>query len=167
MNANGKGRELKIYESKVNIKDYGKPIRQIAITGHGKIKPALIITNDDDITLESLIRKYSRRWLIEKTISEQIEFFHLNRVSSSMVIKVDFDLTMTVLAHNLYRLMAMNLTGYSHNTSETLFEKFLCNSGDVEINSDEIQIKMKKKRNLPALLSDMEKFKDIRIPWCY
>jgi len=165
MNADGKGRELKVYEEEVLIKDYGKPIRQIAITGHGRIKPALIITNDTGIDIGSLIRKYSRRWLIEKGISEQIEFFHLNRVSSSMVIKVDFDLTMTVLAHNLYRLLAMNLPGYTHNTSETLYEKFLCNSGEVEITDDEIQVKMKKKRNLPALLGEMEKVRDIRIPW--
>lgn len=165
MNADGKGRELRTYEEAVYSKDYGKPIRQVAITGHGKLKPALIITNDTDIDVETLIRKYSRRWLIEKGISEQVEFFHLNRVSSSMVIKVDFDLTMTVLAHNLYRLLAMNLPGYSHNTSETLFEKFLCNSGEVEITDDEIQVKMKKKRNLPALLSELEKFKDLRIPW--
>lgn len=167
MNADGKGRELKVYEEEVYIKDYGKPIRQIAITGHGKLKPALIITNDTEIDIASLIRKYSRRWLIEKGISEQIEFFHLNRVSSSMVIKVDFDLTMTVLAHNLYRLLAMDLPGYSHNTSETLFEKFLCNSGEIEITNDEIQVRMKKKRNLPALLSEMEKFSDIRIPWMH
>jgi hypothetical protein len=165
MNADGKGRELNVYEEEVFIKDYGKPIRQIAITGHGKIKPALIITNDKDISMESLIRKYSRRWLVEKGISEQVNFFHLNRVSSSMVIKVDFDLTMTVLAHNLYRLLAMNLPGYTHNTSETLFEKFLCNSGEIEIRDNEIKIIMKKKRNLPALLSEMEKFKDMIIPW--
>ena len=165
MNADGKGRELNTCEEEVFIRDYGKPIRQIAITGHGKIKPALIITNDAEIDIGSLIRKYSRRWLIEKAISEQIEFFHLNRVSSSMVIKVDFDLTMTVLAHNLYRLLAMNLTGYMHNTSESLYEKFLCNSGEVEISEDEIQVKMKKKRNLPALLGEMDKFRNIAIPW--
>ena len=82
-----------------------------------------------------------------------------------MVIKVDFDLTMTVLAYNLYRLLAMNLTGYTHNTSETLYEKFLCNSGEVEITDNEIQVRMKKKRNLPALLGEMEKFKDIEMPW--
>lgn len=165
MNADGKGRELKIYEEEVLIKDYGKPIRQIAITGHGREKPALIITNDKKISQEELVRKYCRRWIIEKGISEQIEFFHLNRVSSSMVIKVDFDLTMTVLAHNLYRLLAMNLHGYTHNTSLSLYEKFLYNSGEVEIRDDKILVKMKKKRNLPALLSEMEKFKDLRFPW--
>lgn len=165
MSADGKGRELMVHDELVYIKDYGKTIRQIAITGHGKIKPALIITNDLESKLEDLIRKYSRRWIIEKGISEQIEFFHLNRVSSSMVIKVDFDLTMTVLAHNLYRLLALNLPGYTHNTAETLFEKFLCNSGEIEIESDSILIKMKKKRNLPAILSEMEKFNGLSIPW--
>jgi len=51
---------------------------------------------------------------VEKTISEQIEFFHLNRLSSSMVIKVHFDLTMLILAYNLYRLLAPELPGYAH-----------------------------------------------------
>ncbi len=59
MNANGKGRTLKIFEKKVMIKDYGKLIRQVAIAGHGKSKPALIITNDFDIKLETLLRKYT------------------------------------------------------------------------------------------------------------
>jgi hypothetical protein len=44
------------------------------------------------ITNAVVVRRYSRRWLVEKAISEQIEFFHLNRLSSSIVIKVDFDL---------------------------------------------------------------------------
>ena len=165
MNADGKGRVLKIYEERVFLKEYGKSLRQIAITGHGKIKPALLITNDEDIKQEDLVRKYCRRWIVEKCISEQIEFFHLNRVSSSMVIKVDFDLTMTVLAHNLYRILAKNLPGYSHNTSTSLFEKFVSNSGTIEISPDTIKVKMKKKRNLPAILTEMEKFQDVVLPW--
>ncbi len=76
----------------------------IAIFGSGRIKPALIITNDFDLSIEHIVRKYARRWIVEKTISEQIEFFHLNRLSSAMVIKVDFDLTMSILAYNLYSL---------------------------------------------------------------
>lgn len=165
MSADGKGRVLKVFEEKVFIKDYEKPIRQIAITGHGKIKPALLITNDEEIGQADLIRKYCRRWIVEKGISEQIEFFHLNRVSSSMVIKVDFDLTMSVLAHNLYRLFGMQIPGYAHHTSSTLFDKFIHNGGEVEITPDNIIIKMKKKRNLPVFLTEMEKFKNKSIPW--
>ena len=165
INADGKGRVLKIYEERILLKDYGKSLRQIAITGHGKIKPALLITNDEEIKQEDLVKKYCRRWIVEKGISEQIDFFHLNRVSSSMVIKVDFDLTMTVLSHNLYRLLAKHLPGYTHNTSTSLFEKFVSNSGEIEISCDTIKVKMKKKRNLPALLTEMEKYQDMVLPW--
>lgn len=158
--ADGKGRTLKVIDQKVSLRDYGDKIRQISITGHGKIKPALLITNDFDRPCDEMIRKYTRRWLVEKGISEQIEFFHLNRVCSSMVIKVDFDLAMSVLAHNILRLFAMDLPGYSHNTDFSLFNKFLSMSGTVEIKSDEILAKMKKKRNLPALLAAMEPFQN-------
>jgi hypothetical protein len=163
--ANGKTRELQVADKIIFLKDYGKNIRQLAITGHGKIKPALIITNDFNIAKELIIKKYAQRWLVEKEISEQIHFFHLNNVSSSMVIKVDFDLAMTILAHNLFRLLAADLDGYSHNTAVTLYEKFLHNSGFVTIDREHITIDMKKKRNLPLLLSAMERFQNIRIPW--
>ena len=61
---------------------YGKDIRKMAIEGACGIKPALIITNDTEAPQIQLIRKYAKRWLVEKTISEQIYFFHLNKVSS-------------------------------------------------------------------------------------
>jgi len=161
--ANGKGRNLKVNDEKIYLKDYGGELRQIAITGHGKIKPALLITNDFDKPCAKLIRKYTRRWLVEKSISEQIEFFHLNKVSSSMVIKVDFDLTMSILAHNILRLFAMDLPGYSHNTDYTLYKKFLSMTGNVKIGMDEIAIYLKKKRNLPALLTAMEPYKNMQL----
>lgn len=163
MMANGKGRLLKALDEKIFLKDFGAEVRQIAITGHGKIKPALLITNDFDSPKEDLIRKYTRRWLVEKGISEQIEFFHLNRVSSSMVIKVDFDLTMSILTHNLLRLLARDLPGYAHNSDYTLYKKFLANAGRVEIKEDQIEVYLKKKRNLPLLLSTLEKFANTKI----
>jgi hypothetical protein len=49
--------------------------------------------------------------------------------------------------------------------AQSLYEKFLYNSGEIEIMDVQILVKMKKKRNLPALLSAMDKFKDLRIPW--
>jgi hypothetical protein len=152
-----------VLDEKIFLKDYGDELRQIAITGHSKIKPALVITNDFEKSCTELVRKYTRRWLVEKGISEQIEFFHLNRLSSSMVIKVDFDLTMSILAHNLLRIFAMNLTGFSHYTDSSLFNKFLSMNGSVEILPDRIIVKMKKKRNLPTLLTSMEQFQEMRI----
>lgn len=163
MAADSKGRTLRVNDSRVLLRDYGGEVRQVAITGHGKIKPALIITNDSDIKLEDLIRKYARRWLVEKCISEQIEFFYLNRVSSSMAIKVDFDLTMSIFAHNLLRLFASDLDGYSHAADQTLYDKFISASGSVEITSEKITVKLKKRRSLPAILDAMENLNGMKI----
>ena len=163
--AGNKTRNLKVYDNIINLKGYYKKLRQVAITGHGKIKPALIITNDFELKLEEVVRKYSKRWLIEKTISEQIEFFHLNRVSSSMVIKVDFDLTITITAHNLYRLLAMDLERYSHMSDISIYEKFIMNSGEIEVVNKNIIVKLKKKKNLPLLLSVMKNFNSQQYSW--
>lgn len=160
-----KSRTLKVHEQSVFLKGYNKQIRQVTITGNGRIKPAIIITNDFEIRLQDIITKYARRWLVEKVISEQIEFFHLNRVSSSMVIKVDFDLTMSIVAHNIYRLFALELEGYSQLTSQSLFDKFITNAADVEIRKKEIIVNLKKKRNLPLLLETMNRFQDRKYSW--
>ncbi len=157
--AGNKQRILKVYDELIFLKGYDKQIRQITITGNGKIKPAIIITNDTDLQVEKIIRKYARRWLVEKTISEQIDFFHLNLVSSSMVIKVDFDLTISILAYNLYRLFARELDRYSNNTAQTLYDKFVLNGANIKIGEKEIIVQLKKKRQLPLILETMQKFK--------
>ena len=42
-----------------------------------------------------------------------------------MVIKVDFDITMSILASNIYRLFALDLDRYAHLSVQSLFEKFI------------------------------------------
>ena len=149
MRANGKGRTVTVCEDKTALPGYDGEIRQVFIIGTGKIKPAIMITNDFEIPLEGLVRKYSKRWLVEKDISEQIHFFHLNRNSSGIVVKVDFDLVMTILAHNLYRLFAQNIDGYSHCEAKTIFNKFILNAGEIMISDKNVLVKLKKKRTLP------------------
>ena len=160
-----KQRTLRVYDDLVFLKGYEGKIRQIIITGHGKIKPAILITNDLDLPIEKIIRKYSRRWIVEKTIAEQIEFFHLNLVSSSMVIKVDFDLTMSILAHNLYRLLARELERYENFSVQRLYEKFVFNGADIKIEKQQIMVLLKKKRTLPLILETMQLFSKQKYDW--
>jgi len=126
-------RLLEVVESITSLLHYDGPIRQIAVL-HGASRPALLITNDFDAPLASLLRRYARRWLVEKSISAQLSFFRLNWLSSSMVIKVDFDHVMTVLAYNLYRLLALELPpGYRHCTPQTLFESPLETAANIQL----------------------------------
>ncbi len=163
--AGNKKATVKVLDETVWLKKYNNNIRQVSITGHGKIKPAIIITNDFDLPIEQIVRKYARHRLVEKAISEQIEFFHLNRVSSSMVIKVDFDLTMSILTHNIFRLFAMDTERYTHATDQKIYTKFLENSADIVIDENQIRIDLKKKRNLPQILQMTSDYKYLQYPW--
>lgn len=164
--AGNRTRTLKVADQTIFLPGYGQDIRQVIITGHGKAKPALIISNDFDLPLEQIVRKYCRRWLLEKSIAEQIDFFHLNRLSSSMVIKVDFDLVMTILAHNLYRLLALELGRYQHLADQSIFDRFIYNAGSVTVSMNDIRVSLKKKRELPQLLTALNEYK-FEYPWLY
>jgi len=162
--ANHKSRTVVFTESTTTNKRYGdQPLRQIFLKGKS-IKPVTIITNDFELKAEEVIRRYSRRWLVENEISEQIHFFHLNRNSSGIVVKVDYDLTMTILAHNLYRLLASVLPGYSHYRAQSLYDTFIDNYGEVVVGSDAIIVKMNRKRSLPLLRESIPILDDI-YPW--
>lgn len=163
--ASPKKRTLKVLDERTTLPGYEGEVRQVCITQHGKTKPAIIITNDYDLSTAQIVRKYARRWLVEKSISEQIEFFHLNRVSSSMVIKVDFDLVMSILTHNLYRLFAKDLEGYSHLSDQKIYQKFIRNSADIKVLENTILVQLYKKRNLPMVLENMEQFNDLKYSW--
>ena len=163
--ADGKGRNVYVYEELGSIKDYDGQIRHVYIKDKSRTQPAIMISNDLEISLNELVRKYSRRWLVETDISEHIDFFHLNRNSSGIVIKVDFDLTMTILAHNLYRLFSRGLDGYAHCEAQSLFDKFISSPGQIEIDDDCITVKLKKRRTLPLILGQLSAFQDLRYPW--
>ena len=84
-----------------------------------------------------------------------------------MVIKVDFDLTMSVLAYNLYRILAMETEKYSSLTAETLFVKMISNSGRVKISDKRVELTVKKKRSLPVMLEMMNQYRELTYPWLF
>lgn len=164
----GPGRKyekVKVNESEIILPKTDCTLRQIIVSDHGREKETFIITNDRERSSSQIIKQYARRWNVEKGISEQIEFFHLNSLSSSIVVKVDFDLTMTIAAHNLYRIMAQNLTGFERESSSSLNSKFFTNGGQFTIDKDVITIEMKKKRHLPLLIDLLEAYQETTIPW--
>lgn len=161
----GKIRTLTVYEENGVIKGYEEPIRQVFIKDNGKTKPAILMTNDFTITLPELIRKYSRRWLVETEIAEHIDFFHLNRNSSGIVVKVDFDLTMTILAHNLYKLFCKDFNGYSHCEVQTIFNKFISTPGRARVDGGTVSVSLKRRRSLPILMEQMNTLRDLSYQW--
>jgi hypothetical protein len=163
--ANGRHRNVTLSEDTASLKGYGGSVRQIFIKKKYGVRPAVIITNDLNSAVEQIVRKYAMRWMVEKETSEHIHFFHLNRNSSGIVVKVDFDLTMTLLAHNLYRLLVRNFAGYSHCEAATVFDKFVNNAGTVCFSAGHAVVKLKRKRHLSYILESMPKYAALTYPW--
>ncbi|MBF0134242.1 MAG: transposase [Magnetococcales bacterium] len=149
----GKYQLVRVHDGKTTLRHYEGDVREIILTDHGRQKPAFLITNDFDLDVKQIIRKYARRWLVEQEIAEQISFFHLNNPSSSIVVKVDFDLTLSLLAHNLFRVLANAIPGFEHCTADTISRKFLENGARIEINDNVVTVHLKKKTHIPLLFS--------------
>lgn len=71
-------------------------------------------TNDFEKSLKVVVLKYARRWLVEKSISEQIDFFHLNMLGSAILVQVDFDLTMMLLAYSQSKMPHSGSSGVAN-----------------------------------------------------
>lgn len=154
VNTNASKKKIKtvrVNETYIKLRNYNGDVRQFIITNHGRPNPTFMITNDFNSSAKSLIEKYARRWLVEQEIAEQIQFFHLNNPSSSIVVKVDFDLTISLLAHNLYRVLAQNLNGFERCTVPTIWRNFIENGATITISKNDMNIQFKKKSHLPIL----------------
>ena len=67
---------------------------------------------------------------------------------------------MTVLAYNLYCLLALDLPlGFQRLTAQSIFEQLL------SIEPDLCTVCLKKKRGLPALFETLQAAEPTRIPW--
>ncbi len=102
------GREYrtpKIYEQRVKLRDYPGDIRQIAIKDLGRRKPVLLLTNQMEENAAKLIDRYARRMIIENTIADAIDFFHMDALSAAVAMKVNVDAQLTVMASGLYRVL--------------------------------------------------------------
>ncbi len=149
--AKGKDQLIRVHDGTCKLRHYQGDVREIVLTDHGRQQPSFLITNDFQLNVNVIVQKYARRWLVEQEIAEQILFFHLNHPSSSIVVKVDFDLTLSLLAHNLYRILASHLPGFEHCTAETISRKFLDNGAQIKISDSHTTVCLKKKTHLPIL----------------
>ena len=67
--------------------------------------------------------------IIENELDAYLGGFHLDALSSAVPLNVDLDTTLTVLAGNLYRLLARQLPRYALATPDTIWRHFLDTGG--------------------------------------
>jgi len=160
-----KHNKFKISECEIVLPRTKLKVRQLIFKEHGREVPTFLVTNNFDIPIETLALYYSNRWLIENKISEIVDFFNLNALSSPFMIRIYFDLALTVIADTLYKLLAQDLKRFEDCTPKTIFHDFINCSCKGIVQGNDVKINMKKKKTTPLLKSNELFQRSYEIPW--
>jgi len=158
-----KYRTPRVYEQKARPRE--RTFRQFFIKDLGHDEPTIALTNDNRATAGQVITRYAKRMLIENALSDAVHFFHIDALSSSVGMKVDFDMALLVLASGLYRLMANRMRGYHDAQARQIFRDLIDMSADVVVTQREVTVRFHRRAHLPVVL-DSELFKtSTPVPW--
>ncbi len=159
-------RTPRVLDERVSLPGYTGQVRQIIVIDLGHEEPTILLTNNFRSGSPTLVTRYAQRMLIENGISEAIQFFHIDALSSMIGMKVDFDLQITLMASALYRLLA-NRVGreYQHATAKKIFRNLLNVSATVEVLDHEVVIAMDKRAHNPYLVASQLADEPTPMPW--
>jgi hypothetical protein len=145
--AKGAKREVSYVDEETQPGGYPGKLRQIIVTGLGREEPTFFLTNNrpERRTAREVIQRYAQRNLVENALGEDIKFFHLDCLSSGVRLNVDFDLTLTVAADLLYRMLARRLKGFAHSSPQKLYRKFIDTTGGIEISDEQVHVRLVKR----------------------
>jgi len=159
-------RTPRILDRRIALDDYAGPIRQITVADLGHEEPTLLLTNQLHRSARDLIRRYAQRMVIENSIADGIDFFHMDALSSAVAMKVDCDLQLTLLASSLYRLLGRRVAnGYETAKSAHIFRDLIDATAQVTITPTEIEVRFQKRAHNPLLLAAGFDQTDLPVPW--
>jgi len=159
-------RTPKVLDERIPLPGYRGSVRQVTVIELGHEDPTILLTNNFKIDCPSLVTRYAQRMLIENGISEAIQFFHLDALSSMVGLKVDFDLQITLMASSLYRLMADHI-GHEYNRAQAkkIFRNLLDVSATVSIGDKDVIVRLDKRAHNPYLVASGLTQSPTPMPW--
>jgi hypothetical protein len=147
-------RTPKIIEEGIALADYDGELRQIAARDLGHEYPTVVLTNQKNRSAAKLIQRYARRMIIENNIADAIDFFHMDALSTTVALKVNFDLLATLMASTIYRVFAAKIgDGYETAKFSRIFRDFIAATASIEITGNNIIVKYQKRAHNPQLLA--------------
>jgi hypothetical protein len=161
----GRYRRPRLHEDMIKLTGISGKVRQIAIKNIGRDEPTLLISNDLTTAGKNLFARYAERMMVENELDAYIGGFHLDALTSGVPLNVDLDATLTVIAGNLYRLLALKLSRYEKATPGTLWRDFLDATGTLHATEDGVTCALNLRSHHPALID--AGFADLQtpIPW--
>ncbi len=156
----------RILDRQITLARYQGPLRQLSILDLGHEDPTLLLTNQLRRAPSKLIERYARRMVIENSIAEGINFFHMDALSSAVAMKVNCDLQLTLMASSLYRLLGTKLgEGYEVAKADHIFRDFVNASAQVSLTERDILVRFQKRAHNPLLLAAHFDQTRVSVPW--
>jgi len=158
-----KYRTPRVYEQTITLA--GRSLRQMFVQDLGHDEPTILLTNQRHTPAKALLTRYAQRMLIENALSDAVRFFHIDALSSSVGLKVDFDMALLVVASGLYRLIAQRMRGYADAQARQIFRDLIKMPADVTVSEKEVEVSFHRRAHLPILLASDLMEKRIAVPW--
>jgi len=159
-------RTPRVLDQRVEIDHYSGALRQLSITELGHEEPTLLLTNQLRRGAADLIEHYAKRMLIENSISDGVDFFHMDALTSAVALKVNCDVQLTLMASSLYRMLGERIGGaYATAESRHLFRDFVKASARIAISEDAVTVHFGKRAHNPFLLRAGFPATDVAVPW--
>lgn len=158
-----KYRTPRVYEQTVRLE--GQNFRQLYIQDLGHDEPTVLLTNQQRTSVKQLITRYAQRMLIENALSDAVRFFHMDALSSSVGLKIDFDMALLVIASGLYRLLARRMRGYTDAQARNIFRDLIDMPANVTVGEREIEVSFHRRAHLPIILASGLIDKPVPVPW--
>ena len=143
----------------------GATLRQLFVMDLGHEEPTILITNDRQTTPAKLLTRYAQRMLFENALSDAVRFFHMDALSSSVGLKVDFDMALLVIASGLYRLLARRMRGYADAQARNIFRDLIDTPADVSVSEREVHVHFHRRAHLPILIASGLLDSPTKVPW--
>ncbi len=154
----------RVYEKKVSLA--GETFRQLYVLDLGHDEPTILLTNEPSRTGPAkLLTRYAQRMLIENALSDAVRFFHMDALSSAVVLKVDFDMSLLVVASGLYRLLAQKMRGYADAQARQIFRDLIHTAATVTVTTKEVVVHFHRRAHLPILLASGLFDQEVKVPW--
>ncbi len=158
-----KYRTPRVYEQKIALR--GRTFRQLYVQDLGHDEPTILLTNQHSATSKALLTRYAQRMLIENALSDAVRFFHIDALSSEEGLKVDFDMTLLVVASGLYRLLAERMRGYADAQARQIFRDLIDMPADVIVTDQEVTVSFHRRTHLPIILASGLMEQRVAVPW--
>jgi transposase len=161
----GRYRRPRLHEDMIKLTGVSSKVRQIAVKNIGRDEPTLLITHDLATPARDLFARYAERMMVENELDAYIGGFHLDALTSGVPLNVDLDTTLTVVAGNLYRLLALKLPRYENATPDRIWRHFLDATGTLHITGEGVTCALNLRSHHPVLIDAGFADLEVPIPW--